>query len=481
MIEMFPWGKGSLTLKLQGVAASFRGAGAWRQSVSPRLRLFDLPEAGAANLARFRAGGRVFEDHDGDPSLQPAGQVAQLEDGRLVMVTDQVTVNFPGPVTRETAHQTIRDLELLAVEDRKVRSTHFRAKVRPGTRLFGLLGDKAGGIRIEPVLYEDLTPLLGAVRSREFLNLDWPWQDRAQHAGATEVLRAEASGQGGQSFDGRGIRIAVIDLAFCPAHPAFGSGGRTTRLVSFSQEDTRVTLPNFVHGNRVASIAAGAKNDGYRGAAPLSDLILAAIGSGSQFELDQDRLSDAIQYSLDPSDFAFGAGETRQDGADVIVSSLGSAATLKLNTSFRTELDRCASAGRRGGFGTPVFWPVVNDATARTSTHEVVTHENVMGISGCDAGAKELDAAKGPDLDLLAPGEAIFCADCLGYTRTPGPGTSLAAPCVAGIAALLLQKNPGLTFADLKTTLTRTASGGGNRDDRRGFGVVNALEAIEQV
>jgi subtilisin family serine protease len=65
----------------------------------------------------------------------------------------------------------------------------------------------------------------------------------------------------------------------------------------------------------------------------------------------------------------------------------------------------------------------------------------------------------GQDLDVLAPGFMIpvpltwnVMAD---YTFTAG--TSLASPHVAGIAALMLQKNPGLTAAQIEEILENTA------------------------
>jgi subtilisin family serine protease len=65
----------------------------------------------------------------------------------------------------------------------------------------------------------------------------------------------------------------------------------------------------------------------------------------------------------------------------------------------------------------------------------------------------------GQDLDVLAPGFAVPSA----YTRAGQPdytfavGTSLAAPHVAGIAALMLEKNPTLTQSQIEAILETTA------------------------
>jgi hypothetical protein len=69
----------------------------------------------------------------------------------------------------------------------------------------------------------------------------------------------------------------------------------------------------------------------------------------------------------------------------------------------------------------------------------------------------------GQDLDVLAPGVVVPVAGPLGgggvglvdYNFVAG--TSFASPHVAGIAALMLQKNPGLTAAQIEQILENTA------------------------
>jgi subtilisin family serine protease len=69
----------------------------------------------------------------------------------------------------------------------------------------------------------------------------------------------------------------------------------------------------------------------------------------------------------------------------------------------------------------------------------------------------------GQDLDVLAPGFAVPAAGPLGgggvgrVDYNFAGGTSLASPHVAGIAALMLQKNPGLTAAQIEEILENTA------------------------
>lgn len=95
--------------------------------------------------------------------------------------------------------------------------------------------------------------------------------------------------------------------------------------------------------------------------------------------------------------------------------------------------------------------------------------------------------------DLVAPGEPIISTKPSSTTFSDAilgdanheklEGTSMASPHVAGIAALLLEKNNCLTANEIKTALTSTATATGtpNPNNTYGYGKVNALEAIQNI
>jgi hypothetical protein len=93
--------------------------------------------------------------------------------------------------------------------------------------------------------------------------------------------------------------------------------------------------------------------------------------------------------------------------------------------------------------------------------------------------------------DITAPGEAILAALSKDYTTVQAPvvlsggglqklqGTSMASPHIAGIVALMLQKNRYLTYENVIALLTGTArSTGGNPNNSFGAGKVDALAAL---
>ena len=85
--------------------------------------------------------------------------------------------------------------------------------------------------------------------------------------------------------------------------------------------------------------------------------------------------------------------------------------------------------------------------------------------------------------DLCAPGVGIV--SCNPYSNTNHvtmEGTSQAAPCMAGVMCLMLEKNPELQPEDicriLETTVTQLDE---NKNNDRGSGLINALAAVENV
>lgn len=114
-------------------------------------------------------------------------------------------------------------------------------------------------------------------------------------------------------------------------------------------------------------------------------------------------------------------------------------------------------------------------ATARTYPF-AIAYFSSRGPSDC-SGPDSLQVKP----EVSAPGVGIRSAYFSTYTLMDG--TSQAAPHVAGVIALMRQKNPNVTVDEMKQILMDTAldRGGAGEDNTYGWGVIDAYEAVMAV
>jgi thermitase len=79
-------------------------------------------------------------------------------------------------------------------------------------------------------------------------------------------------------------------------------------------------------------------------------------------------------------------------------------------------------------------------------------------------------------VDIAAPGVDIYSTGRIGYRFLSG--TSMATPHVSGVAALLLEQNPNLTYQELKEALYRSSEPLPSLEGRIAHGHLNAYEAL---
>ncbi|MFI8324259.1 S8 family serine peptidase [Streptomyces sp. NPDC085529] len=262
-------------------------------------------------------------------------------------------------------------------------------------------------------------------------------------------------------YDGTGVRIAVLDTGVDRTHEDL-----RTRVVgekNFSASPDAVDRVG--HGTHVASIAAGtgARSGGrFKGVAPGAEVI-----SG--------KVLDDEGYGDDSAVLA-GMEWAVAEGADVVNLSLGAPDSPGVDP-LEAAIDRLSAekgvlfavaAGNDGESGpSSVGSPGTADAAL---TVGAVDHEDRLApFSG--TGPRVGDGAVKPD--VTAPGVAVTAAAAPGSSLdvrpgTPHPapgylrldGTSMATPHVAGAAALLKQRHPDWTGAELKAALAGSAQGG---------------------
>ena len=125
-----------------------------------------------------------------------------------------------------------------------------------------------------------------------------------------------------------------------------------------------------------------------------------------------------------------------------------------------------AAAGNAGPKSPPLFPGADPNVIAVTATDV-----DDKLFTGANRGRYIAVAAPGVDILVPAPEDA--------YQLTTG--TSVAAAQVSGVVALMLERNPKLTPADVRRILTSTARrlGTAPRDDNFGAGLIDPLRAIQ--
>jgi serine protease len=268
---------------------------------------------------------------------------------------------------------------------------------------------------------------------------------------------------------GSGITVAVLDSGLDATHPDLagmsvvaphnfvdGSAG-------FGTNDVTDVLG---HGTHVSgTIAARTDNvTGVAGIAPGVSImplkVLQDDGRGSFADL-----ADAVDYAV-------------ANGADVISMSLGGPLDGSVAAWLQTVMDNARAAGAvvvaaagNNGTSTPFYPAAIPSVIAVSATDRAD-----------DPATRDLKASWsnfGPWIDIAAPGTEI-ASTLPGGRYGSYSGTSMAAPHVAGIAALAAAAHTGWTPASVEAALLGSATdlGSPGRDDLFGWGRIDAGAAV---
>ena len=316
-------------------------------------------------------------------------------------------------------------------------------------------------------------------------------------------------------YTGKGVLVAVIDSGVNYNHEdlkdhLWDGGAQYPNHGYNTVNDNDDTMDRYGHGTHCAGTICGDGTAGIlTGMAPDATLMcvkaLDDYGSGSTSSINS-----AMEFAI-------------EHHADILSMSLGilapSAAnkTLLRNTCVNAlELGVVASVAA-GNFGTNMTpqMQVPNNILAPASCPPPWLHPdqqvNPGGLS-CVVAVGAVDyfenmysnGSKGPVTwtdtqfndypyggdkiglirpDVCAPGVGVKSLD---YSDTQGynlkSGTSMAAPCVAGVMALMLEKNANLSPADICMTLETTAKKlTETKDNFFGTGLIDAFKAVNSI
>ena len=260
------------------------------------------------------------------------------------------------------------------------------------------------------------------------------------------------------------VIVAVVDTGVDYSHEDLA--GKVIKGYDYVNNDND-PMDDHYHGTHVAGTIAGVTNNGIGiagvswGAKILAVKVLDASGTGTSFSVAQ-----GIRYAADY-------------GAKIINLSLGGpepSATLSDAIAY-AHGKGCIIVAAAGNEGT--------DAALYPAAYQNVIGVGATGINDLKASYSNYGwyvdvAAPGGDGDLnIIPSNGILSC-YLGNRYAWAEGTSMAAPHVAGLAALIASRYPGKTGDQLARSIMRAVDDLGvpGRDDIYGYGRINAEKAV---
>ncbi len=251
---------------------------------------------------------------------------------------------------------------------------------------------------------------------------------------------------------GAGVLVAVIDSQVDTGHPDLGGtiAGSFDAVGNHERPDE--------HGTEMTGAIVAHRK--LLGVAPRARIL--AIHAFSPEA--QSSAQTTTAHILAGIDFAIAKG------ARVINMSFAGPYDPLLSRALKKAHDKgivlVAAAGNAGPQSPPLY-PAAD--------------ENVIAVTAVDENDKLLPQAnQGPHIALAAPGVNVLepaPGGTYGYTT----GTSVATALVSGVAALIIERDPGIDISTLEEVLYSSARdlGPKGRDSQFGFGLVDPLHALD--
>ncbi len=286
-------------------------------------------------------------------------------------------------------------------------------------------------------------------------------------------------------IDGTGITVGMLDNGFrWRPHEVFGmvkvkGEYDFINLDTLTENEEGDLYGQDAHGTSTFSSLAGFKQGKLIGPAFNADYYLGKTEkNGSETQIEEDYWVQGIEWleakgasivscSLAYSDWDDGSGYDWDKGDYDGRTAVTSRAAVE---AMRRGVVLCTAMGNEGSAAKTLLAP--SDADSIISVGAVNYDKSVAGFS-----------SRGPTSDLRikpdvsAPGVSVYCANKTG-TYEYASGTSLATPLAAGVAALVRSARPELTAVQVRDALRATADQADAPDNNRGYGMIDAWEAV---
>ncbi|CAM5555855.1 S8 family peptidase [Streptomyces canus] len=416
----------------------------------------------------------LSSEKDGEVSVLPSDAIPLVNAGRL----DPALFNVTQLVKQGYADARTGDTPVIA--------TYTKGSATPDgarrTLSLPTIDGAALSAKKSSAFWADIAPALGTAPTTKAARqlgegIDKIWLDGKVEAsldvsvpqiGAPEVWKS--------GYDGKGVKVAVLDTGVDAGHPDLA--GRIGEARSFVPDEA--VQDGHGHGTHVAStiVGSGAASDGRRkGVAPGAELLVGKVLNNAGRGQD--------------SWIIAGMEWAAHSGAKIVSMSLGGDASGPSDVLSETVDELSAStgtlfvvaAGNSGPSEQTIGTPGIADSALTVGA--VDKSDKLASFSS--RGPRIGDLAVKPE--ITAPGAAITAARAAGTTMgtpvddyyTTSSGTSMATPHVAGVAALVAQAHPDWTGPQIKQALATTAKTNTvNSVFEQGDGRVDAVRAVQQ-
>lgn len=302
---------------------------------------------------------------------------------------------------------------------------------------------------------------------------------------------------------GKGVRVAVLDTGLDITHPDFGNA------IVAQQCFTRNACPPFRsvtgtsgqddhgHGSNVAGVIGSRGARAPRGFAPDVELVSVKINNQNNAGFESDWVAglDWVYRNLSTLrvkivNASIGTTQLHANDGSCDRSHVAMARAIRnLNEAGVTVFTSSGNQGSATSLPSP---SCVTGAIAVGAVYDGNAGPQPSGGGTYRSRSAAFPACSDPQtslnlvtcftnsnarLDMVAPGAPILSAGLRGGTSTFW-GTSQASPAAAGVAALMLQCNPTLTPAQIKTHLQQTGIQVRDAKNSLSFSSIRALAAV---
>jgi subtilisin family serine protease len=480
-----------------------------RRALGELTPVVDVPDAGvqvfAASRGQPQSARRARTVLKKEKEVRFAGRA--LRDRRSkspVIYTENLFVKFHDGVAKTRCEQLLRKYKLSIKREINYAKRAYFAGAREGigTKVFDLAAKLLNERDVE-LCHPEL------VRQRS-LRQAFPqqWHLKKTKVG-NKTINAHANVEAAWAVSqGQGVVIAIIDDGFDKTHEEFKGAGKVVspRDATHKTNDPSPGVRDK-HGHACAGVACANGKHGASGVAPKAKLMPIRLSSALCSQNEADAFAWAVAHGADVISCSWGPDDGDWwDPSDPLHHEIS-----PLPDSTRLAIQHAVTNGRNGK-GCVIFWAAGNGNESVDNDH-YAANPDVIAVGACsDKGKRSAYSDKGRALWCCFPSDdgdpsltpGIWTTDLSGhpgynhgnvkkgdangnYTNDFG-GTSSATPGAAGVAALILSKNPNLTQTQVRDILKRCCDQidktGGKYDAQGhsklyGYGRLNAKRAVD--